>query len=116
LQGEFEMSDWTLITGSTLLIPLAFYWLYGAPGKLTSVQPLGDALEQIVGFPLSPLIFNITPTLPGEELEGQFGTCCRDILDGGTANGYYADHHPVDGNSANGVYYLYEVVDGGTAH
>lgn len=49
--GVLEMTDWTIITGTALLLPNTIYYLSTVTGKMTSTMPV---IGQIIGTAMSP--------------------------------------------------------------
>ncbi len=62
--GLVTLSDWALVTGTSLLIPRARYYLDPAtPGRLTSTAPsLSGQIVQQVGMALSSNILGLFPS------------------------------------------------------
>jgi hypothetical protein len=61
LYGLLTMDDWTPTTGTKNLVALGNYYLDVVSGKLTTVQPVGPAIAQIVGIAISPATLQIIP-------------------------------------------------------
>jgi len=53
LTGLFTMDDWTPTIGAVSLAAVAYYWLSNTSGKLATAKPIGPAIAELVGYPVS---------------------------------------------------------------
>lgn len=60
LSGQFCLNDWTLITGTTLLLPRTTYYLSATPGMLTAALPALPLVQQRIGYSISPNVLNLS--------------------------------------------------------
>lgn len=60
LSGQFCLDDWTAIAGTALLLPRTTYYLSAVPGQITSVLPALPAVQQRIGYSISPNVLNIS--------------------------------------------------------
>ncbi len=60
LSGQFCLDDWTPVTGTTLLLPRTTYYLSATPGMLTPALPALPAVQQRIGYSISPNVLNLS--------------------------------------------------------
>lgn len=60
LNGQFCLDDWTAITGTPLLLPRTTYYLSSVPGQLTPALPAAPAVQQRIGYSISPNVLNLS--------------------------------------------------------
>lgn len=64
LDGVFTMVDWTNVTGTANLQPLADYYLSVTPGMLATAAPATPGqVAQPVGFAISPTTLMVNPEI-----------------------------------------------------